>query len=154
MPYPITSQLSKDIDFFIKDTMDRKLHFASAGGILPEMIVMKYKANQRIQEEILKLDEIFEVEINPNLDSILDFPNNEMRDIYLRDFVFYAKRGFNSFDKTFITDFNDSRYHLVASPISNINTPESVNNELLEDLKIEESFNVSSQIRFIVLSNI
>lgn len=153
MPYPISSQLTKDIDFFIKDTNERKLHFASAGGILPEMIVLKYKANQRIQKEILKLEEIFEVEINPNLDNIINFPNNEMREIYLRDFVFYAKRGFYSYDKTFITDFNDPRYHLVASPISSTITPESINNELLEDLKIERSINVSPRENYLILSN-
>lgn len=144
MPYPIASQLTKDIDFFIMDAKQNKLHFASAGGILPEMIALKYSANRRIHKSVIQLEELFEVEINPNLSNILDFPNDEMRDIYLRDFIFYAKRGFHSFDRTYLGDFNDTRYHLVASPIANTRLLRSINNELMDDLKIEGELKIES----------
>lgn len=144
MPYPLASQLNKDIDFFIMDAKQNKLHFASAGGMLPEMIALKYEANRRIHRSVIQLEELFEVEINPNLFNILNFQNDEMREIYLRDFIFYAKRGFYSFDRTYLADSNDTRYHLVASPIANRIRPTSINNELMEDLKIEESLKIES----------
>lgn len=135
------------------DAQGKNLHFASAGGILPEMIVLKYQANQRIHDSVLRLDELFEVEINPNLSEIVSFPDDEMREIYLRDFIFFAKRGFYSFDRTYISDFNDPRYHLVASPLPNDINPESIHNDLLDDLKIDSAISVSPLQRHVVLAD-
>ena len=40
------------------------------------------------------------------------------------------QRGCFSYDKTYITDWNDPRYHLVASPL-NINRDDNIENKLL-----------------------
>ena len=130
MPYPLSSQMNKDIDYFILDSNKNIFHFASAGTLLPEIIVQNYKENRKIHSNMLKTKPLYEIEINPNLENIIQFENNFMKELYLRDFVFYAERGCFSYDKTYTTDWNDPRYHLVASPL-NINEDDNMENKRL-----------------------
>lgn len=130
MPYPLSSQLNKDIDYFLLDEKKNIFHFASAGTLLPDIIVQNYKENRKIHSSMLKTKKIYEIEINPNLEDIIQFENDLMKELYLRDFIFYAERGCYSYDKTYITDWNDPRYHLVASPL-NTKENDNLENKLL-----------------------
>ncbi|WP_304543769.1 hypothetical protein [Sulfurimonas microaerophilic] len=136
MPYPLSSQLTKDIDYFILDKNNNIFHFASAGTLLPEIVIQNYKENRKIHSSMLTTENLYEVEINPNLNEIIQFENDLMRELYLRDFIFYAQRGCYSYDKTYITDFNDPRYHLVASPIITKSSKNQEHKSLFEKLCI------------------
>ena len=136
MPYSLSSQLNKDIDYFVLDGNSNMFHFASAGTLLPEIIIQNYKENRKIHSSILATKELYDIEINPNLDNIIQFENNVMRELYLKDFIFYAQRGCYSYDKTYITDFNDPRYHLVVSPINTKKNNNMKNKLLFEELSI------------------
>ncbi len=151
MPYPLSSQFNKDIDFFILDKDQNIFHFASAGTLLPDIIVQNYKENNRIQSEMLKNEELFQVEIIPNLEDFIQFESIQMREIYLRDFIFYAQRGCYSYDKTYITDFNDPRYHLVASPIKDSKYKDILHSELFENLTIQIDLDKKNTININVL---
>lgn len=146
MPYPISSQFNKDIDFFILDSNNKLFHFASAGTLLPEIVVQNYKENNLIQANMLKTKESFQVEINPNLEEFVQFESTQMRDLYLRDFIFYAQRGCYSYDKTYITDFNDPRYHLVASPIKKRHCKDLSHRKLFENLTVRVNLDEKSTV--------
>jgi len=117
MPYSLQDQLSKDINFFLVDNTFRLFHFASAGSLLPSIIKKHYDLNRELHSFLLNSDELFEVDINPELSNFVNFENLAMQELYLRDFRFFASRGLYSFDNTIISNSEDQRYHLVAKPI-------------------------------------
>lgn len=43
--------------------------------------------------------------------------NREINKSYLSDFIYMAERGLYCFDKTLLNEFDDYKYHLVASPV-------------------------------------
>lgn len=119
MAYTLIEQQTRDIDWFIFDSTNFNFcHFASAGGKLPQII----QENDLLNEEFIQIinrseyKEMFEYEINPNLRDIINIKGDESYDDYTRDFINYAKRGFYSYDKTNINNFDDMTYHLVAYP--------------------------------------
>lgn len=115
MAYSIIEQYSRDIDYFFKDT-EKLIHVASAGGRLPPIIVENDYLNELIAEQRNNFLELNDIEINPNLNEIINFNTDDDRNNYLEDFIFMAKCGFYSYDKTILGDFENNHYHLVAWP--------------------------------------
>lgn len=75
------------------------------------------KNNDLLISYFRNLPERSEVIINPDLNSILMKGCRSGADErYLEDYVFMAKKGFYSFDKTNPNHFTHPEYHLVASP--------------------------------------
>jgi hypothetical protein len=139
MAYSISEQISRDIDWFVLDPIDKSIHVASAGGRLPQIIADDDRTNSDILKEVRKLRPEYQFQINPNLNFIVEFESERMRELYLRDFIFMAERGFFSYDKTILGNFENDLYHLVAWPLSDSIT--SVN-ELLKTklIKINNLF--------------
>lgn len=116
--------INYDLDLF-KDFGGFFLHFATAGGYIPENIISNPIHNQ-IRSFLLNQNSLnFEYKVNPFLDEILSLKfeaqniNKEdfNREAYLHDFISYAKKGCFSFDRTFISNHFDRKFHLVAYPI-------------------------------------
>lgn len=112
-----------DLDLFLTDPLWGKIHLATAGGYVRDEI---FNDPQHLEIKIdlqksMNID--FKYKINPNLDKILKLSNPEFnlkkfnRQTYLSDFIFYAKKGYFSFDKTYVNKPLDFHYHLVAYPI-------------------------------------
>lgn len=116
MAYTIEDQLTRDIDWFVLDTNDKPIHVASAGGRIPDYIIKNDRLNKIILKNIRQTLEQQKIIINPNLDEIVNFESESMRFLYLRDFIFMAARGFYSYDKTVLGNFENTMYHLVAWP--------------------------------------
>lgn len=113
--------MTRDIDWFIIDIKNKPIHVASAGGRLPNYILDNDRLNKNILKSLRKSEkEDFPFEINPNLNQILEFESERMRFLYLRDFIFMASKGFYSYDKTILGNFENPMYHLVAWPTNSI----------------------------------
>lgn len=134
----------KDIDWFVQ--IDHYyIHAASAGGIVPAVIRENVKSNEVIAQAVREMPFQFEEEdiiINPYLHQILHLDEqqvlfvlsacniskeNDPIDTYIRaiygySFIKFARKGFVSFDKTDINDFDDPCYHWVARPSREYNS--------------------------------
>jgi len=131
--------LTHDIDWFYLIS-GHLIHVASAGDKLPKRI-KNMKVLTNIQKEIDLLPEKYNVELNRNyithniikrdyqnlyvdeesFDKDVDMEMNnyhltKAEKLYYSSFVYYARRGLYSFDRTFINS-SKSIYHLVARPI-------------------------------------
>lgn len=116
-----------DLDLFLTDSTWGKIHLATAGGHVRDKI---YNDPEHLETKInlqKSTNFNYEYKLNPNLDEILKLGDREMnfrkfdKDMYLRDFIFYAKKGYLSFDKTYVNKPLDFHYHLVAYPINDTN---------------------------------
>ncbi|OCA70329.1 hypothetical protein BBH99_14470 [Chryseobacterium contaminans] len=112
-----------DLDLFLTDPTWGKIHLATAGGHVRDEI---YKDSKHLETKInlqKSTNTDYEYKLNPNLDKILKLGNPEInfrkfnKEMYLRDFIFYAKKGYFSFDKTYVNKPLDFHYHLVAYPV-------------------------------------
>ncbi|BAP31714.1 uncharacterized protein CHSO_2677 [Chryseobacterium sp. StRB126] len=112
-----------DLDLFFTNSLWGKIHLATAGGYICDEI---FNDSQHGETKInlrksARTD--YGYKINPNLDKILRLGDREIdfkkfdKEMYLKDFIFYAKKGYFSFDKTFVNSPLDFHYHLVAYPI-------------------------------------
>ena len=109
-------QQSLDIDWFF--TNNHQIAFvASGGGRLPNSIV-NLSESRLLSSFFRRLPVTSDVVINPLLNNIKGFVANDQ---YLSDFIYMAKRGLFSFDKSVLNDFLDCNYHLVAKPIISLN---------------------------------
>lgn len=140
MAYLDSEILNKDMDWFVKINQ-HYIHAASAGGMIPTVIYENDEKNKSLARAIKHMPSLFkeeEIEINPFLRQILhleeqqeelsfvlsacniSYENNPIdtyiKRIYCYSFMKFAQKGFLSFDKTNINNFNDSEYHLVARP--------------------------------------
>lgn len=135
--------LSLDIDWFVGIGCIY-IHAASAGGMLPNVVMERKEETLETFSKIRKADNIFsdeQIEINPNLREILDIDHhledyqyvfntmheeanfrNELapideyiNNVYAKSFKAMARKGFISFDRT-LTD-EDGVYHWVARPL-------------------------------------
>jgi hypothetical protein len=124
-------QLGLDIDWFF--TSDNYIAFAaSAGGRLPESISKTSENYELLSAYFRSLPEISEILINKDLSKII---GSEADERYLEDFVFMAKRGLFSFDKSIPNNFDHPLYHLVAKPLTPLTlnqVPNEVRNTLLK----------------------
>ncbi len=120
MAYSQEEQHNKDIDWFFTNLTDRIFHVASAGGQLPELISENGLRNKEIGSGIDRLEPRFNITINDGVFNIIGYQNEvgRARDLYLESFIFYAKRGIYSCDKSILSSFENKHYHLVASPAS------------------------------------
>lgn len=101
------------------------IHIATAGGFVPEFCY-ENKFNNRLRSYLKskQSNKLTEYKTNPELKNIIEQSLSELThdtshtamDLYLHDFVNYAKRGCFSFDRTNLNDPNDTQYHLVAFP--------------------------------------
>lgn len=136
MAYSLLEQHSRDLDIFLSDG-NKLIHIASGGGSLPKPILETDIYNENILSSISKSNSNFEVDINPNLIEILDLKENELQN-YMTSFVDMARKGFYSYDKTRIGNFEDQTFHLVAKPSSPINP-----NILFESYEITQEIIIS-----------
>ena len=119
MAYSLIEQETRDLDIFFKDN-SKLIHIASAGGQIPNQLAENDKQNEEFASEILNFEQTFDVEVNENLVEFVNIPDNGL-ERYLRDFVLMASRGFYSYDKTKLGNFEDQFFHLVARPKKNGN---------------------------------
>lgn len=114
MAYSIIEQETKDLDLFFKDN-DKPIHIASAGGQIPFLLAENDIQNEEFSSEVSTLEEIFEIETNPGLIDLLNITTENLQ-AYLNDFISMARKGFYSYDKTNLGDFENAYFHLVAKP--------------------------------------
>ena len=138
MAYSLLEQHSRDLDIFLSDR-SKLIHIASAGGSLPKTVLDSDVYNDNILTSLSQIDSnlSFEVDINPNLVEILDLNENEIEN-YIKSFVEMASKGFYSYDKTRICNFEDQTFHLVAKPSSPTNP-----NILFENYELNENLIIS-----------
>lgn len=115
MAYSLIEQHSRDLDIFLRDS-NKLIHFASGGGLLPERAINSDEYNNLIIAEISRDQSEFEIEINPNLSELLNL-NQENLGRYLVSFIEMARKGFFTYDKSKLGNFEDPTFHLVAKPI-------------------------------------
>lgn len=105
-------QQTLDIDWFFISG-DKIGFVASAGGKLPDSVAILDEKIGQIVSFFRSLPEKTTVIINDELQKI---KNTSITDSYLVDFIYMAKRGLYTFDKSLLNDFSDLDYHLVAKP--------------------------------------
>ncbi len=116
MAYSIIEQFSRDIDWYLLNGKNHFIHAASAGGTLPNIVKDNDFDNEQNHRIILGLPERYEIAVNPLLTEFLELTGSGDLNNYLTDFTLMARRGFYSYDKTYIDDLTNSDYHLVAWP--------------------------------------
>jgi len=114
MAYTLVEQQSKDLDIFFRDKK-KLIHIASGGGQIPKQLAENDTENEKFKSEVFNLNQSFEIEISQNLRELLNLDENGYTN-YISDFVDMAKRGYYSYDKTKIGDFESPTFHLVAKP--------------------------------------
>ena len=122
MAYSSADQHSRDLDLFFRDKV-KCVHVASGGGSIPDILAATELLNEAFAESVRNfegptlLDE--EIEVNPRIAEIIGLPDNSTQmDRYLTSFLALARRGFHSYDKTNLGDFDDSTFHLERSGLS------------------------------------
>lgn len=147
MAYSELEQITYDLDLFLRD--ERKMiHIASGGGKIPKAIANLDSIIEQSSIVFDGLQEISEVEINPNLNELLNLTNSVEIENYLSDFLTKARKGFYTYDKTNIGDFEDMTFHLVAKPSNSIITNSDIELANLESILPEtfKPFDLSSLI--------
>lgn len=137
---------TRDIDWFCAIN-GIYVHVASAGGDIPNFINDRrvLRPSQRAAEALEDINTDEEVHIN---ETFLRGMNVDLEH-YLPSFVYMAKKGFYSFDRTNIDNPNDGHYHLVAWPTHLVSNVENIpvintvgldfdNLEMMNDFPLEE----------------
>lgn len=141
MAYSSIEQETRDLDIFFRD-ISKLIHIATAGGQIPNQLAENDIQNEEYASNISNFEEVFEVEINENIAELVTIPENGL-ERYLRDFRLMASRGFYSYDKTKLGNFEDQFFHLVARPKnSEIKFPDLKVEEILKfDTELPKDFN-------------
>lgn len=105
-------QETSDINWFFVSG-DKIGFVASGAGKLPDSIAKLDEKLEMLWSYFKELPETSEVVINTELIAI---KNTVITNNYLEDFIYMAKRGLYTFDKTVVNNFRDTNYHLVAKP--------------------------------------
>ena len=138
MEYTEMEMLNKDIDWFLQ-IQSRRIHVASAGGMLPYIIQREKDYNEERFRIISQLPDLYadeELEVNPLLRTLLHIDKleeeyglvletlniplgNDVIDTYLSKlyvpaFSKFARKGFISFDNTNFS--KEGLYHWVVKP--------------------------------------
>ncbi len=119
MAYSEFEQITLDLNLFLKDK-SKIIHIASGGGKLPYSLIEEDERNERFETEFEEISFSSKIEINPQLLKILNLKEEELED-YLEDFIRYARKGFYTYDKTHLDEFDDMTFHLVAKPLETQN---------------------------------
>lgn len=119
--YTEIEQETLDIDWFF--TNNENIGFvASGGGKLPVSVATSKDKATLLSNYFRSLpDRDNNIYINPHLENIL---GTEVNEDYLFDFIGMAKKGLYTYDKTVLSNFSDTTYHLVVTPLSPINLNE------------------------------
>lgn len=105
-------QETSDINWFFLSA--GKIGFVASGsGRLPASVANLDEKLEVLWSYFKDLPETSEVAINTELMAI---KNTVVTNNYLEDFIYMAKRGLYTFDKTVVNNFFDTNYHLVAKP--------------------------------------
>ncbi len=149
MAYSNFEQRTMDLDLYFRDS-SKNVHIASGGGLIPDFINQIEAEIEAFKDEVENIEQTFEVSINPNLRELLDLEEDGYED-YISSFVFNAKKGFFSYDKSRLGDFENVLFHLVAYPNINSESPaiEFMNMPQLSfvNLSLEmDSFNLNESI--------
>lgn len=115
MAYSQIEQSTLDLDLFFKDK-NKYIHIASGGGRIPDILANSDNTIEEFKTILNDFKETFEIDVNPSLMEFLDIEENKL-ELYLESFIKYAKKGFFTYDKTNLGEFNDMTFHLVAKPI-------------------------------------
>lgn len=106
-----------DIDWFALDQQDNVLHFASGGGGVPKTIKEGAADNEYLRSFLIGLPKLNDgIKLSQDLSKFVAFKSEESRNAYLNDFLLMASVGLFSFDKSFLGQPSDNRYHLVCIP--------------------------------------
>lgn len=152
------TSLNYDFDLFF-DVNIFKIHTATAGGYIPSRI-FENPTHSIFREKLKSVSNklFFDYKLNPNLEEILTLKfeaqgitsNNFDRDAYLFDFIEYARRGVFSFDRTFISEPFNRKYHLVAYPFINENYNQFIQENFKFNFTLNEPFELSNWVNDIV----
>lgn len=124
-----------DIDWFFIDNELNLYHVASGGGIPPKSIQDNFDTYYLIQNYFNSLPILSEnVIVKDNLELFISFVNDDAKIKYLSTFIEFAKKGLISFDKSDLTNTEDSIYHLVVSPKVKLDIS-TIPNEIYEKIK-------------------
>ena len=96
-----------DHDWFAVDINDYLIHCASGGGFLPEPVAVSKENLSILKKFFNTLPELLTDEEIPLTSAALSDSSS---------FLYYARRGFYSFDKTDLNNPEDPFYHLIARP--------------------------------------
>jgi len=143
-----------DFDLFF-DIGILKIHTATAGGYIPSRIFEDPTHaifRQKLKSVNNKL--FFDYKLNPNLEEILSLKfeaqginsNNFDREAYLFDFIEYARRGVFSFDRTFISEPFNQKYHLVAYPFINEHYNQFIQENFKFSIPLIDPFELSNLV--------
>ncbi|NOZ46219.1 MAG: hypothetical protein GXO79_05490 [Chlorobi bacterium] len=138
MAYTFEYLLNHDIDIFF-EIEGYGIHIATAGAEIPREVAMLDALILENKAKAFDKPLLYEIEINPYLEDILNFKNSNERDLYLNDFKRIARKGFITFDKTDINNFKDPFYHVVAWP----NKRPNEKNELETPKFISKKININ-----------
>lgn len=118
MEYTEEMQSYLDIDWFAIDQKGHVMQFASLGGIIPQSVA-KYKEDNEFVLDYFKNTKVLSVSvtINDDLSTQSKFLTEKSYDDYIRSAVSMAQKGLFAFYKSDINNFDDTNYHLVASPL-------------------------------------
>lgn len=114
MSYSLIEQETRDLDIYFKDRI-KLIHIATGGGRIPNQLAENDIQNEDFASNISTFEESFDIEVNRNITEFVNIPENGLEQ-YLRDFISMASRGFYSYDKTNLGNFEDQIFHLVAKP--------------------------------------
>ncbi|MBE4948327.1 hypothetical protein [Chryseobacterium culicis] len=146
--YTEIEQQALDIDWFFTD--GKYIGFvASVGGKLPETVANSSVNNEKLVSYFRGLSKTSDAIVNPSLEDLLTkIFGSGVDERYLRDFIYFTQRGLYSFDKTYLNDFIDNQYHLVATPIKPLEISDLPSDilDLLIQIKIEDTIHLISDL--------
>lgn len=122
MAYSEIKQTTSDINWYFTDLFNRICIAASAGGLLPKLIVENDENNDQFHKVVIDSPSKYEVVRNKNVLEFITGVKPDNLDEYFKDFENLASRGLYVFDKLKVEDPEDGKYILVAYPIYNTKT--------------------------------
>ncbi len=133
-----------DIDWFFLDRNNYVGHIASGGGVIPPSV--KKDSDYSLRKYFDSVPNIDNsLQITENTKKILGiYDENELEKI-LSDFIFLSKKGICCFDKTFLNEPRDPKYHKVIQLKNKLNLhslPFEIREKLIKtklDISIEDS---------------
>lgn len=135
---------TEDITLYVKDSK-KLISISLAGAGVPSSLIELDKEMDAFNAIVHLLPEVFEIEINPNLDFILGLDDRAL-DFYISAFEDLARRGIYVYDKSDISS-DDDLFHLVMKPITDIRI-DSVVPEIPKELPTHfNSFNLLEFIK-------
>jgi hypothetical protein len=116
MKYSESYLETHDIDWFCL-VNGIPVHFASAGGLLPDWANDREKLRS-VQRHVNLLPNVIELEdirVNESLGEHLNLTDEQLKD-YLQSFISMAQKGFISYDKADISNPGNMNYRFVCGP--------------------------------------